>query len=418
MVRNNESRMKLIITEKQYNDLRNYLTESEEKEYYRISPDEYLKWIKKTNYDASIFESKKFNGLPLYVTGDLDLSELPIESLGNVDYIDGNLDISDTLVKSLGKTKVKGYTRTSNSPLEKINELKNQFKMIAENNQKRIDGKWSLLNENIDEEGLAANALFKYLVRDEILNGIDEDELNEYNEKIKEYSEFLEKFESLKDRISDDKLEKLEDQGNEILFQLSELNDRNKADVYFIIPKGLYGERVYQFKVLGLSEREYLVGLNEFINKAAIEYEEEVLKGIDFENFTNSSINVYLKEDEVEEFIRDNLKDKIKLNPKKYFEELQSEFDAIKPPTEPTDDMIDEKVDELTEKLLNNDDAKIRWLEKNSDITNFIDFNQWAKAVVSYDGYGMLSSEGDSGWFDETVETPTRRYNFHIIQYN
>ena len=85
--------MKILITENQYKKLKRFLTESEE-EYYRISPQDYIKFLKKTNYDASIFESKKFNGLPLYVTSTLDLRELPIESLGNVAYIDGNLDIS------------------------------------------------------------------------------------------------------------------------------------------------------------------------------------------------------------------------------------------------------------------------------------------------------------------------------------
>jgi hypothetical protein len=347
--------------------------------------------------------------------------------------------------------------------------------MIAENNQKRIDGKWSLLNENIDEEGLAANALFKYLVRDEILNGIDEDELNEYNEKIKEYSEFLEKFESLKDRISDDELENLEEEGNEILFQLSELNDRNKADVYFIIPKGLYGERVYRFMVIGLPiGREYFVGLDKFMYELAVEDQANMLEGMDLEDLSFHFISRYLKEDEANEFIKDHFKDDIKENPKKYFtetdyqltwqqenrknnlestikellsmpnnpdkkntvkmsymnqsgliefhektlEELQSELNSIKPPTEPTEDMIDEKVDELTEELLEDDDKKIKFLEEKSSIDNFIDFDEWARDVVQNEGYGTLSSEGENGWFDETVETPTRRYNFHIIENN
>jgi trans-2-enoyl-CoA reductase len=106
----------------------------------------------------------------------------------------------------------------------------------------------------------------------------------------------------------------------------------------------------------------------------------------------------------------------------KTLEEVQSEFDAIKPPTEPTDDMIDEKVDELMVDLLEDDEddnKKVKWLQKNTtNFYDFIDFESWAKANVRHNGYGMLSSEGDSGWHDEVVETPTRRYHFHIIEEN
>ena len=80
--------------------LRTILVEqTEEEEYYKISPQEFEELMKLSGYHGKgLSKIKKFQGKPIWITGDLDLSNTPTDSLGSVKYIDGKLDSRQQLV--------------------------------------------------------------------------------------------------------------------------------------------------------------------------------------------------------------------------------------------------------------------------------------------------------------------------------
>ena len=85
---------KLTLTESELRKVIRQIVEQTEDEYYKISPEEYIELMKYGSYHGkAITKMKKFQGKPLWITGDLNLEGTPTDSLGNVAYVDGNLNI-------------------------------------------------------------------------------------------------------------------------------------------------------------------------------------------------------------------------------------------------------------------------------------------------------------------------------------
>ena len=114
--------MKIVISESQYNRL----IEAEEKPKILRFPsldffdkDRKVAW----NIIQKIVERK---GNPPYsIEGDLDLSNTPIESLGNLQSVGENLDLHGTEIKSLGNLiSVGGYLDLYNTRIESLGNLK------------------------------------------------------------------------------------------------------------------------------------------------------------------------------------------------------------------------------------------------------------------------------------------------------
>jgi hypothetical protein len=88
---------KLQLNQIEFNNLLKKIVEQVEDEYFKISPEEYKDLLKYFSYSGKLLTKyKKFEGKPLWITGDLDVSGEPIDSLGNISYIDGSLNISNT----------------------------------------------------------------------------------------------------------------------------------------------------------------------------------------------------------------------------------------------------------------------------------------------------------------------------------
>jgi hypothetical protein len=109
--------MKIIITESQYNRI---LREEEEQKILHIPS---LKFFNDDwDFLQKFLESK---GNPPYtISGDLNLNDLPIKSLGNLISVGGNLNLFKTSIQSLGNlTSVGGYLYLRETPLsEKYTE--------------------------------------------------------------------------------------------------------------------------------------------------------------------------------------------------------------------------------------------------------------------------------------------------------
>ena len=111
---------KIILTNKDLHRIVKQIAEQVEGEYYKISPEEYLQLMSLGSYHGkAITKMKRFEGKPLWITGDLNISNTPTDSLGNVGYINGNLNIYKTNVSDISNISVKGYVSDSGTPIEK-----------------------------------------------------------------------------------------------------------------------------------------------------------------------------------------------------------------------------------------------------------------------------------------------------------
>ena len=119
-------------------------------------------------------EIKKFGGKPLWITGDLKLNNTPTDSLGNVGYVDGRLDISNTNVSDISGIKVKNYVWDSGTPIERKRKARELAIKMADGEERRQNNEWSI--DDTDDEGLKANALFKWLVGNGDLEELDDEQ--------------------------------------------------------------------------------------------------------------------------------------------------------------------------------------------------------------------------------------------------
>jgi hypothetical protein len=104
-----------------------------------------------------------YRGKKIWITGDLNVSSLPISSLEGVYYVDGNLDISRTKVSDISHIQVKGRTTDYDSGVEKIRHQRIKQQKLAEAQERRENEEWS--EENGDDMGTRARAI-KGLLQD------------------------------------------------------------------------------------------------------------------------------------------------------------------------------------------------------------------------------------------------------------
>lgn len=470
---------KFIIREDQFKKLVSILKEEDtEDEYYKITGKEFAELMDEASYNSAVTRIKRFKGKPLYITtkldlsgideltdlgnvvyidGDLDVASTNIHSLGNITYINGNLNISYTNIRSLGKTKVKGYVSDHNTPLEAARIRKEELAKLAEAESRREDGEWDLSNEDIDEEGLAANALFNQLVYDNKLTEMDDEVKEEYNAKKQRLSELRERYEDIEGTLEPNEISLLFDEISDLENELEEYNTKY-ADVYYIIPTKYkpYGT-MYNFEVVGLRDQEYMVGTEDNAYDAAVENQKDLIDDIGIEGFSQYTIERNMDDDEFESYVREFYESDIHDSPESYFnsddfvltdeqeerkeelenyineqedlkyeleekqrnledsdseeyeliqkqldvieeniEKAQDEFDSIEPDTEPTEEMIEEKLDELVEDAKKN---PIRWCNSyDIDMAQFVSIKGLAEYVVDSDGLGVLS--GYDGGYD------------------
>jgi hypothetical protein len=109
--------MKIIITESQYNRI---LKEEKEQKVLRIPSFKFF-----NNYWDLLQKFLERNGNPPYsIGGDLNLSDTPIESLGNLTSVGGNLFLERTPIESLGNlTSVGGNLVLRGTPIKSLGNL-------------------------------------------------------------------------------------------------------------------------------------------------------------------------------------------------------------------------------------------------------------------------------------------------------
>ena len=330
--------MKILLKESQLKNLINLLEEQENEDYYEISAEDYLFLMKAASYNPKVTGGKKYKGKPLYIIGDVNLSGTPTKSLGNVIAINGNLDISNTKVADISKINISGSVRDYGSERERIRIRKEEMKKLAEADERKESGEWDLDNPDIDDEGLMANALYQYLVSEEVLNEMDEDTKEE--------------IESLKERIEelvqqgaelDPDSEEREELYNEIDNLQEEIDDltNDVADVYYIIPKKYGHYEMSMFEVVGHRGKEYAVGTMDDAEKSAVESMKQLLEDTRLEGI---DLKRYIDKDQVKDEMREHYESSIRDSPESWFD--SDDFQL-------TEDQ-EERKEQLENKLKNN----------------------------------------------------------------
>ena len=467
---------KILLTEKQSLRRLKMLTEQESDEYYKITPEEYEEIMKLSGYHGQgVTKIKKFGGKPLWITGNVDLSNTPTDSLGNVARIDGRLDISRTNVKDISKTYVTGHIWDGGSPRERIRLAQELREKKEKLNQDRINKTRDLDNPTIDDEDEKAVALFKWLVN----NGDIEELTDEKKDEINRLKQELEDL-NVKYSESDNP-----EEYNEIYDRISEIEDELESvtpslDEYDInlIRYRHYGLDMFEVLDPEFRNYEFTVGTESEMDDAALEYAENYIDDIGLDGFREGYINDYIDEDDVRRYAEDFYEDDIWQNPEVYFsdddwelteeeekrkeqleeyieklEELKSETEdeqnelesEIEDPDEYSQkyDELQSKIDEIEgniEKAQNEiDDLEpdkdnptqdmvdkaledrvrdvlydpVSWIkEYGLDIKEFINKEELAKGLVNDDGWGIMN--GYDGTYDSISVNDTTYYIMRI----
>ncbi len=435
------------------NTVKNILIEQSEGEFYKISPEEFTELMKFGGYHGkAVTKLKMFEGKPIWITGDLDLSNTPTDSLGNVKYIEGKLDIRNTNISDLSGVKVKGYIWDGGTPIEKRRLVAILKEKMEEAEVRRQNDEWSI--EGGDEIGLRAQALFKYLVRNkqiEVATGEDVGRLEGLRADLEEL-----RIKYNETGGQDDKLPALISDTEE---EIEELQQK-VVDVYNIIPMKYNYYGLPQFEVIGVDDlegEEYSVGDEIEMDEAALEYAKNYVDEVGIEGFRDHFIEDHLDTEAIEQYFRDFYDDDVRNNIDVYFDESelpdseeqeqrkreleeyiekvkvvierleekqeklndeiedpdeytkkydeiqsridiiqghindsQEEIDEMTSNGEPTEDMIEEKIDEMVSEKMDN--PKDSLSEFGMDISEYVDMDSLTEGLVASDGYGILAS--------------------------
>ena len=430
---------KIVLTNKDLHQIVKQIKEQVEGDYYKISPEEYLQLMSLGSYHGkAITKMKRFEGKPLWITGDLNMSSTPTDSLGNVGYIDGSLNISNTNVSNISGTKVKSWVSDSNSPRERFREKEELNAKLTIQESLRENDEWAL--EQGDETGEKAHALFDNLVNIgeiEPLSDEDKEKLTILQRKLQDLEQ---EYDNLDD--NDERVYELQDAIDETDSEIAELEENN-VDVYMMYPNPNYGHYgLLQFEVLipGFKGNEYSVGTEGEMDEAALQYAKNYIDDVGADGFNESFIEDYLDVDAIVNMAEDDYDYQVRDYPDSYFsdsdyeltyeqeqrieqlesqiedleqqkleldsddenyydyeedldnqiEALQEELDSIEVNTEPTEEMIENKVNELVRDVRRD---PLDYLKNYGlDIKEYIDEDELAQGLVNSDGWGLMNS--------------------------
>jgi TolA-binding protein len=429
---------KLRLTESELYKVIKKIVEQTEDEYYRISPEDYLDMMQYASYNGNVFRKmKKYGGKPLYITGDLNLSGLPVKDIGPIGYVDGTLYIRDTNISDLGNLQVKNYISDSGTPRERIRDKQELDTKLAQQESLRDSDEWAL--EQGDETGEKAHALFDNLVNNGEIEPLSEEDIEKLTILRRKLQDLEQEYEGLDD--NDERAYELQETIDETQTEIEELEENN-ADVYMMYASRYTHYGLQQFEVLmpGFKDREYTVGTEEEMDAAALQYAVSYIDDVGANGFSESFIEDYLDVDAIVNMAEEDYEYQVRDYPEGYFsdedfeltpeqeerieqlesqiedlnqqrleldsddenyydydedlenqiEVLQEELDSIEVDTEPTEDMIDNKVYELVRDVKRD---PLDYLKNYGlDFKEYIDEDALAQGLVDSDGWGIMNS--------------------------
>jgi len=335
------------------------ILEQEEENFYRINADDYVRLLHMSGNNPSVTKIKKFKGKPLYIEGNLNVSNRPISTLGNVIYVNGNLDISRTKFKTLPDDMVKGYIHSYATPYEQ-EQYKKSIREKLNLNQERRENKEF---ESNDEESIYAQALYKSLIDEGEIDPLSEDEKDEL-ETIKERLKNLET--EYEETENDEEIDTIQSMIDELQDRVDELEERN-IDIYDVIyptNRGWYGDDTQVFMILTQStlrnDVEYAVIKDEDVDGAIEEYAKGLFDDGGYDVVNSWALENCVDEDSVIQMFEEMYDEWVRDSPESYFDE--SDFELTPEQERRKDDLesyiseLEDYISELEEKQSNLED--------------------------------------------------------------
>jgi hypothetical protein len=347
---------------------------------------------------------------------------------------------------------------------ERLEKLRIQQEMRAkldDAQDRRESGVWSGDFDDMEEMGLKAHALLKWL-----------DDYDNIEVRQPEDNAEMIRLETEIQRL-DDEYDNSEDPRPELLDEKSELEDeleelKSKIDVYNIVPTGSYYEMT-EFEVLadGYDDKVYAVGDEREVQHSAYDSLEGLIDDIGYDGFNQSFLEDYIDEDELKRYAYDYYYDDINEEPDAYLNEedrelsdwqeeqirikektignLQNQIDSLEERMGGEyDDEISEKIDELREMIsdleyeideiketpegdfpeeLIEQEIKKRvddvlydpksWIQDYGlDLEHFIDKEAFINGIIDTDGYGHTLNRYDGSDDEISVNGTT----FHVMR--
>lgn len=413
-----------------------------------MSADKFTRLLDVVNYNMDVLsKSKLFRGKKINIEGNLNLNDSRITSMGNIVNVYGNLDINRSNIPNVDGVNITGRLSYYNSKMARIEEAKIRAEKLEEGNERRETGEWDLDNENIDDEGLEANALLLYFESEGYRIRTPEDSqrlsaLKDDLERLKaEETEKLDNGEDITDLTAD--IESIEE-------EITELEE--SFDVYNIIPENSTHYGLNTFRIYGTSISEsnlYAVGTYDDAYDAAVNSTEDLIRD-DASNVASWVINDAIDIDEVVDYFEEIYSSDIEDSPESYFSrsdfeysdedqekieeleqkieeleeimseldsdseeytvleeelsELRDELDEIEPTI--TEEMKEEKLDDLLSDVRRDPIGSLESL--GFEPTRFIDYKKAAETVVDTDGIGHILSTYDGS--EEQVDVGNNTY--------
>ena len=390
---------KLILTKKELTEVLYKTTNKvkiiEAKEYTEITfdPEEYVKVTSKeyinlmqlsSYYGIGVTKLRQFGGKKLWIDGNVDLSNTPTKSLGNVGYINGSLNIYNTNVSDISNISVKSYVSDSKTPIEKRRLAAILKEKMDDAESRREDDEWNL-NTTSDFEGVKANVLFKWLVNNGDIDTITEEEKNKLLELKKELEILQQRYNDIEDVPSNDEMiTMLSNSISEVENEIIELEEK-QIDVYNIIPMKYSNHGMSMFEVIGvdgLENNEYSVGDNDEMDSGAIAYAESFIDDVGLDGFSPGYIDSYIDEDYFRKYFEEFYYDDVSENHDIYFTEddyeLSDEQESYKLKLEEHKEKLEalkteyeDKLNELENEIEDPEEYRIEYERLEKKIDNY-----------------------------------------------
>lgn len=325
---------KIRLTESGLKGFVRAIVEQVEGEYYHMEPGQFLTMLTAgVNRMDIVTKLKRFQGKPVWIDGDLDLSSKPITTLGNLAGVSGDLKLASCKnLKDLGKLKyVEGKLDISYSRVSSVDgveygsisaydseyenkKIRQEYNAkFAEMQADREEGTYDDLNSS--EEAAKRWALLEYLSNNDSSVMIKTDEVKE------EYDELKRRLELLQDRYNetddDETVDSLQDEIDEVESRIEEI-ESEYYDVYDIVD---YGYNSFIVRDLGgfRNPNEYSVMTTDEADKALDDYWDSYIYDVGIDGFNESTLEDHIDGDNVAEDFRDYYEDDVRNNLEGYF---------------------------------------------------------------------------------------------------
>ena len=414
------------------------LVEEEGQESVVITPEQYINFLKFTNYNGKLVQNmKQFRGKRIVIDGDLSLRNTDANNITNI-TVNGSLDLSYTNINSLEGVKYK-YISTYGTPYEKIQIKKQRQIELAKQNDLRQEDEWNLETAT-SEIAILANVLFEFLT-----SSSGDYEAKEPGDDARLQQLYVEK----------ERMEEIEreTEDNENLMDLEAVEEEieyleKRIDVYNLV----YAYKYYSMRVfyvltndLEESKERWAVGDNYDTHMSAYERIDELIDDIGIKGFNQSFVEDYIDVEELKETFREDEENNVRENLEDFFDEedfeysdpavqerieeielflkdsenlsqeqydeLNEELDELKDSDKTIpENLIEEKVEDLVNDLVDDPMSVIE--NYGLEIENYIDTRAFKEGLLQSDGIGHTLNSYDGDY--DTIEFNDETY--YILQ--